>query len=183
MNLMDFDDLLMNFKVLLSEVPAVATALQNQAMAVLVDEYQDTNRLQSDIVDLLAAKHQNITVVGDDAQSIYGFRGADVNNMLHFEQRYPKSARLALTVNYRSTPQVLAMANETLRHADEGFQKDLQAVRPDGSPAVVPCRDVFQQAEFVVQRILDWSTKGFPLTTWRSFIAPIFTRWSCKWSC
>lgn len=164
MNLMDFDDLLMNFKVLLSEVPAVAKALQNQAMAVLVDEYQDTNRLQSDIVDLLAAKHQNITVVGDDAQSIYGFRGADVNNMLHFEQRYPKSTRLALTVNYRSTPQVLAMANETLRHADEGFQKDLQAVRPDGVPsAVVPCRDVFQQAEFVVQRILELVDEGVSL--------------------
>ena len=164
MNLMDFDDLLMNFKVLLNEVPAVAKLLQDRAMAVLVDEYQDTNRLQSDIVDLLAAKHQNITVVGDDAQSIYGFRGADVNNMLHFEQRYPNSRRLALTVNYRSTPQVLALANETLRHADEGFQKDLQSVRPDGVPsAVVPCRDVYQQAEFVVQRVLELVDEGVSL--------------------
>ena len=89
MNLMDFDDLLMNLKVLLSEVPQVAKVLQMQTRAILVDEYQDTNKLQADIVDLLAQQHRNITVVGDDAQSIYGFRGADVYNMLEFENDIP----------------------------------------------------------------------------------------------
>ena len=165
MNLMDFDDLLMNLKVLLSEVPQVAKVLQSQTRAILVDEYQDTNKLQADIVDLLALQHRNITVVGDDAQSIYGFRGADVYNMLDFEKRYPDAVRLALTVNYRSSPQILALANQTLKFSEVGFQKELQPVKPEGVPsAVVPCRDVYQQAEFVVQRILELMDEGVSLS-------------------
>ena len=92
---------------------------------ILVDEYQDTNRLQGDVVDLLALDHQNLCVVGDDAQSIYGFRGAHFANILEFEQRYPTARRFALTVNYRSTPQVLALANASIACNVRQFKKEL----------------------------------------------------------
>lgn len=164
MNVMDFDDLLMNWKILLEEVGPVGTKISARTKAILVDEYQDTNRLQADIVDLMAKVNRNITVVGDDSQSIYRFRGADVRNMLEFEKRYPKVKRLSLLTNYRSTPQVLALANATLRYATEGFKKTLRAIRPEGElPALVPCRDVYQQADFIAQRVLEWRDEGISL--------------------
>jgi len=164
MNLMDFDDLLMNWRVLLEEVQPVADVIKEGARAVLVDEYQDTNALQGAIVDLLAQKHKNVTVVGDDAQCIYGFRGAEVRNMLEFKERYPNAEMRSLTVNYRSTPEILELANASLARAKEGFQKRLQAVRPSGMlPALVPCRDVNMQAEFVAQRILELRDEGVSL--------------------
>src|SRR5512133_3707063 len=111
LNAMDFDDLLLNWKVLLAEREPVRRTLAERYRHVLVDEYQDTNRLQGDVVDLVAAEHRNLCVVGDDAQSIYSFRGAHFANILEFEKRYPEARRYALTINYRSTPQVLALAN------------------------------------------------------------------------
>lgn len=164
MNLMDFDDLLMNWKVLLEEVAPVASHLQNGCKAILVDEYQDTNALQGDIVDLMAKTHKNVTVVGDDAQCIYGFRGAEVENMLGFSDRYPGAKVVKLELNYRSSPQVIDLANATLRRMERHLDKTLRPVRPEGPlPALVPCRDVFMQAEFVAQRILDMRDEGIPL--------------------
>jgi DNA helicase-2/ATP-dependent DNA helicase PcrA len=164
MNMMDFDDLLMNWKVLMEEVAPVGELIASQTRAILVDEFQDTNALQGEIVDRMAKVHRNVTVVGDDAQSIYRFRGADIHNMLDFEGRWSDAKRLSLTVNYRSTPQILAVANATLQHAGEGFKKELVAVRPEGVlPALVPCRDVFQQAEFIAQRILELRDEGVSL--------------------
>jgi len=164
MNLMDFDDLLMNWKILLEEVPAVSEQLAKNCRAILVDEYQDTNSLQADIVDLMARAHKNVTVVGDDAQCIYGFRGAEVENMLSFEQRYDGAGVLPLEVNYRSTPQVLMLANATLRRMNRGYKKELRAIRPEGPlPALVPVRDVFMQAEFIAQRILEMRDEGIAL--------------------
>ena len=163
-NAMDFDDLLLNWKVLLAEHEAVRRAVAGRFSHVLVDEYQDTNRLQGDVVDLLAEGHRNLCVVGDDAQSIYSFRGAHFANILGFEERYPDARRFDLTVNYRSTPQILALANASIAANVRQFEKELSAVRREGTlPAVVPCRDVLQQAAFVAQRVLELRDEGIPL--------------------
>jgi DNA helicase-2/ATP-dependent DNA helicase PcrA len=164
LNAMDFDDLLLNWKLLLAERPEVRARLAGRFRHVLVDEYQDTNRLQGDVVDLVASVHRNLCVVGDDAQCIYGFRGAHFANILDFEQRYPDARRFDLTVNYRSTPQILALANASIAWNVKQFEKELTAVRGEGPmPALVPCRDVQQQAAFVAQRVLELRDEGFPL--------------------
>ncbi len=165
LNAMDFDDLLMNWKVLLAEHEPVRKLLADRFRHVLVDEYQDTNRLQGDIIDLVASGHRNLCVVGDDAQCIYGFRGAHFANILEFEQRYPDATRYDLTVNYRSTPQILELANASIAYNVKQFEKALSSVRSDGTlPALVPCRDVQQQAQFVAQRVLELRDEGIPLT-------------------
>jgi DNA helicase-2/ATP-dependent DNA helicase PcrA len=164
MNAMDFDDLLLNWKILLAEREPVRRALAGRFRHVLVDEYQDTNRLQGDVVDLLAQDHRNLCVVGDDAQSIYAFRGAHFANILEFEKRYPDARRYELTINYRSTPQILSLANASIAHNVRQFEKELSSVRADGTvPALVPCRDVGQQAAFVAQRVLELRDEGIPL--------------------
>jgi len=164
LNAMDFDDLLLNWKILLAEHEPVRRLLAERFRHVLVDEYQDTNRLQGDIVDLLASSHRNLCVVGDDAQSIYSFRGAHFANILEFEKRYPDARRFHLEVNYRSTPQILALANASIDMNVRQFRKELRSVRPDGAlPSLVPCRDVSQQAAFVAQRVLELRDEGIPL--------------------
>ncbi|MEW5852653.1 MAG: ATP-dependent helicase [Myxococcota bacterium] len=163
-NVMDFDDLLMNFKVLLQEGGEVARAVQSRFEHVLVDEYQDTNKLQGDIVDGLVAPHQNVMVVGDDAQAIYGFRGAHFDNILGFPNRHPGARMYRLEVNYRSTPQILDLANASIRKNRARFDKTLRSLRPHGpQPALVPTRDVFEQAAFVAQRILELRDEGVGL--------------------
>jgi DNA helicase-2/ATP-dependent DNA helicase PcrA len=164
-NVMDFDDLLFFWKVLLSEHPPVREALGRRFRYVLVDEYQDTNALQADIVDLLVSSHRNVLVVGDDAQSIYSFRGATFENILGFPERYPDAQVFRLTWNYRSTPEILALANRSIAHNRRGFPKELRAVKGSGArPALVACRDVYQQAEFVAQRLLELRDEGIPLS-------------------
>src|SRR5574342_1008214 len=164
MNAMDFDDLLLHWKILLVEHESVRRSLSERFAHVLVDEYQDTNKLQGDIVDLVASAHRNLCVVGDDAQSIYSFRGAHFANILEFERRYPDARRFDLTVNYRSTPQILALANASIDMNVRQFRKELRSVRPDGLlPSLVPCRDVSQQAAFVAQRVLELRDEGIPL--------------------
>jgi len=165
MNAMDFDDLLLNWKILLVEHEEVRRSLAGRFHHVLVDEYQDTNRLQGDVVDLVASAHRNLCVVGDDAQSIYSFRGAHFANILEFEKRYPDARRFHLTVNYRSTPEILALANASIANNLKQFAKELRSVRPAGTlPGIVPCRDVEQQAAFVAQRVLELRDEGFPLS-------------------
>ncbi len=164
LNAMDFDDLLLNWKILLAERESVRRAVAGRYVHVLVDEYQDTNRLQGDVVDLIAGEHRNLCVVGDDAQSIYAFRGAHFANILEFEKRYPDARRYDLTVNYRSTPQILGLANASIAANVRQFEKELTSVRADGTlPAVVPCREVQQQAAFVAQRVLELRDEGIPL--------------------
>src|SRR4051812_41642666 len=164
MNAMDFDDLLLNWKRLLFDHPEARASLQKRFSAVLVDEYQDTNRLQGEIVDAMAAEHGNVLVVGDDAQSIYAFRGAHFENILKFPERYPGCQQFKLVTNYRSTPPILALANASISCNRKQFQKELRAHRDGGVlPALVPLRDVNQQAEFVAQRILELREEGIPL--------------------
>jgi len=161
---MDFDDLLTNLKELLSEHPGVAQEISERFQHVLVDEYQDTNTLQCDIIDLLAAAHKNLTVVGDDAQSIYGFRGANPANMLGFQERWPAAQVYKLETNYRSTPQILRVANRSIQHNRNQLEKQLSATRPPGSlPALVSVKDTDMQAAFVAQRVMELTGEGIEL--------------------
>lgn len=164
-NAMDYDDLLVNWKRLMETKPEVAAIYRDQFQHVLVDEYQDTNTLQAEIVDLVAEKHRNVMVVGDDAQSIFGWRGANVENILGFQQRYPDAQVFRLETNYRSTPEILMLANASIGQNRRQFQKNLHAVRKsrDFLPALVPARDADQQAAFVVSRVLELRDEGVPL--------------------
>src|SRR6266849_4328578 len=160
-NAMDFDDLLLNWKLLIEEHPEVGGVLKRKFRYILVDEYQDTNRLQAEVVDGMASERRNVMVVGDDAQSIYSFRGASFENILTFPLRFPDTKIYKLETNYRSTRQILALANSAIAHNRYQFKKELQAVRGDGpEPAVVGVDDVFEQASFVAQRILELRDEG-----------------------
>jgi DNA helicase-2/ATP-dependent DNA helicase PcrA len=164
-NAMDFDDLLINWKVLLDDHPEVSGALKRKFRYILVDEYQDTNKLQSEIVDAMAEVRRNVMVVGDDAQSIYSFRGASFENILTFPLRFPDARIFKLETNYRSTRQILELANQSIANNRFQFRKELRAVRGDGpDPAVVGVDDVFEQASFVAQRILELRDEGETLS-------------------
>jgi DNA helicase II / ATP-dependent DNA helicase PcrA len=165
LGLVDYDDLQLFFKILLTEHPGPAAELKDRFEHVLVDEYQDTSRIQGEIVDACAEKHGSLTVVGDDAQSIYGFRGADFRNIIEFPERHEGTVLLKLERNYRSTPEILALANASIAVNRRQFPKVLRAVRPPGSmPALLPLEDADQQATFVAQRVLELSQEeGVPL--------------------
>ncbi|MBK5259301.1 MAG: ATP-dependent helicase [Thermoanaerobaculia bacterium] len=160
-NAMDFDDLLVNWKILLDDHPEVSESLKRRYRHILVDEYQDTNRLQAEIIDAMASVRRNLMVVGDDAQSIYSFRGASFENILTFPLRFPEAQIYKLETNYRSTPQILKLANHSILNNRYQFRKELQAVRGDGpDPAVVGVDDVYEQATFIAQRILELRDEG-----------------------
>jgi DNA helicase-2/ATP-dependent DNA helicase PcrA len=160
-NSMDFDDLLAQWLRLLQEHAAVREHYQRRFQYVLVDEYQDTNKLQSDLIDLLAAQHHNVMVVGDDAQSIYGWRGANFENILKFPERFPDARVYRIETNYRSTPQILEVANAAIAANLRQHPKQLVPARPPGAkPARVACQDAHQQAAFVAQRVLELREEG-----------------------
>lgn len=163
-NAMDFDDLLLNLLKLLRDHEPVRRSLGTQFRYILVDEYQDTNHLQAQIVQWLAEVHHNILVVGDDAQSIYSFRGADISNILEFPKRFPDCRTFKLETNYRSTQPVLDVANEVIKHNVEQFPKTLHHMK-EGSlkPIIVPAVSDEQEAEFIVQKILELRDEGVRL--------------------
>jgi DNA helicase-2/ATP-dependent DNA helicase PcrA len=164
LNVMDFDDLLLNCRKLLTEHPAVSEAYAGRFEHVLVDEYQDTNIIQADIVDLLASVHRNLMVVGDDSQSIYSFRGAHFANIMKFPEKYPECRIFKLETNYRSTPEILHLANLSITNNANQYQKELKAVREKGiRPVLAPAHNVLQQADFVCQRILEFMRDGVDL--------------------
>ncbi|MBI2947273.1 MAG: UvrD-helicase domain-containing protein [Verrucomicrobia bacterium] len=163
-NVMDFDDLLVLWLRLLRDHPDLCERYQRRFQFVLVDEYQDTNKLQSDLIDLLAARHQNVMVVGDDSQSIYSWRGANFQNILQFPQRYPKAAIYKIEINYRSTPEILALANAAIAPNRQQFAKVLTSARKSGmKPVLAPCSDGAEQARFVAQRALELRDEGIEL--------------------
>jgi DNA helicase II / ATP-dependent DNA helicase PcrA len=163
-NVMDFDDLLLNWRALLTDHEEVASALAASYQHILVDEYQDTNRIQAEIVDLMARTRKNVMVVGDDAQAIYSFRGASFENIITFPLRWPDCRVFALETNYRSTPEILRLANDSIACNRYQFPKELRAVRPSGpEPALAGLGDVHEQASFVAQRILDLRDEGIAL--------------------
>jgi DNA helicase-2/ATP-dependent DNA helicase PcrA len=159
--LMDFDDLLSFLLRLLIEHKDVRETLAGQFLYLLVDEYQDTNAIQGAIVDLLASKHRNITVVGDDSQSIYSFRGASFENIITFKQRYPDAEEFRLETNYRSIVEILDLANAVIERNKRRLPKQLRAKRSSGlKPAVVPAQDHYVQARFIAEYILHLLDEG-----------------------
>ena len=118
--LMDYDDLLANLVLLLRQQEPVRAMLSDRFKYIMVDEYQDTNKVQAEIVKLLCFKHQNVMVVGDDAQSIYSFRGSTIKNILEFPREFPESRIIKLEENFRSTQPILNLANEILRRGTVG---------------------------------------------------------------
>ena len=160
-NAMDFDDLLALWLRLIQKEAEVRETYQRRFQFVLVDEYQDTNKLQSDLIDLMAARHQNVMVVGDDAQSIYAWRGANYQNILKFPERYPAAKVYKIETNYRSTPEILNVANAAISANVQQFAKELAPARKPGEkPVLVVCNDASEQAAFVAQRVLELREEG-----------------------
>jgi DNA helicase-2/ATP-dependent DNA helicase PcrA len=163
-NAMDFDDLLALWLKLLQENTDVREHYQRRFQFILVDEYQDTNKLQGDLIDLLAARTKNVTVVGDDAQSIYAWRGANFLNILEFPKRYPGANVFKIETNYRSTPEILKVANAAIAANRNQFTKNLAPSRKSGlKPALVACVDAAQQAAFIAQRVMELPDEGVNL--------------------
>lgn len=159
--LLDYDDLLSSWLRLLMEDKEIRDILSDQFLHILVDEYQDTNAIQGAIIDLLASKHRNLTVVGDDSQSIYSFRGANFKNIITFKERYPDAGEYRLETNYRSTPEILALANVSISINTERLPKNLHAIRPQGvKPAIVACYDHLTQSRFLSEYILHLLDEG-----------------------
>ncbi len=164
-NSLDFDDLLEKTLRMLKEHEEIAAFYRRQFQFILVDEYQDTNKIQADLIDLLAAEHQNVMVVGDDAQSIYSWRGANFQNILAFPRRYPNAQVFKIELNYRSVPEILQVANAAIASNTQQFRKNLSATRPTNSarPAMVALNDGGEQALFIAQRILELRDEGIEL--------------------
>jgi DNA helicase-2/ATP-dependent DNA helicase PcrA len=163
-NAVDFDDLMLYALRLFNDNPKVLKDYQYQFQFILVDEYQDTNALQGELVTLLAGQHGNIMAVGDDAQSIYSWRGADFRYIIDFPKRYPNARVYRIETNYRSVPEVLELANESIKANVDQFEKKLQATRDSAGmrPAVVGVGSPAEQAMFVSQRIEELAAEGIP---------------------
>src|SRR3954468_14645055 len=164
-NSVDFDDLLQKTLLMVQQNERIAEIYRRQFQFILVDEYQDTNKIQADLVDLLAREHRNLMVVGDDAQSIYSWRGANFQNILEFPKRYPDAQVFKIELNYRSVPEILRVANAAIAANVQQFRKELAAPRPSNSfrPAIVGLNDGSEQARFVAQRILELRDEGIEL--------------------
>jgi DNA helicase-2/ATP-dependent DNA helicase PcrA len=163
-NLVDYDDLLLFWALMVEQSPALAERICGLYDHVLVDEYQDTNLLQARILRGLCRGHANITVVGDDAQSIYSFRGAHFRNILDFPKHFPNAQVVTLEQNYRSTQPILDVTNTLISRALERFTKTLWTQRGGSdAPWLVTARDEQQQTRFVVDRILELHENGTPL--------------------
>ncbi len=161
----DFDDLLELWLQLLQRSPETSELFANRFASILVDEYQDTNALQSAIIEAIAP-HNRIMAVGDDAQCIYTWRGADFENIRTFPDRHENCRLFKIETNYRSTPEILAFANGVLfgQSASVGFEKELRPTRKTGfSPAVITTTDTTSQADFIVRRIEELADDGFNL--------------------
>lgn len=160
---LDYDDLLFYWRELLAD-DAVARQLGGRFDHVLVDEYQDTNSVQADILRGMRKYNNNIMVVGDDAQSIYSFRAANVRNILDFPKQFPGTTVITLEQNYRSVEPILETTNTLISHARERFTKALWSSRREGEkPILVTCRDESSQDRFVVDRILEHYEQGVAL--------------------
>jgi DNA helicase-2/ATP-dependent DNA helicase PcrA len=164
-HMLTYDDLLVRLRETLEENQDLCRRLSDQYRYVMVDEYQDTNRLQAQIVRLLAATHDNVAVVGDECQSIYSFRGASFKNMLEFPALFPQARLIKLEENFRSTQPVLDVANAIISEASEGYDKRLFSRSSEGeAPLLVSARDENEQSRFVAQRIEELREEGVPLS-------------------
>jgi DNA helicase-2/ATP-dependent DNA helicase PcrA len=164
-NCMDYDDLLGEWSRLLRDFPDQRKAQARLFRHILVDEMQDTNAVQAELVETLAREGAgNLTAVGDDAQSIYRFRGANYDNILKFPERNPGTTIFRLETNYRSTPEIVAFTNASIAHNATGFAKTLVSARASGvRPLVVPASDGHEEADFLCQQILEARDGGVSL--------------------
>ena len=158
-SLFDYDDLLLYLKFLMEDNENIRKKLSNQYKYILVDEYQDTNTLQADIIKLLAAEHNNVMAVGDDAQSIYSFRGANYRNIMDFPKMFGDKDDvkiIKLEQNYRSTQPILKLTNQIIKKAKEKYTKTLFSDRKSEiMPALICAKDTQMEAEFICQRVLE----------------------------
>lgn len=162
--LLDYDDLLIHLRDLLAGNEEIRQRLSERYRFILVDEYQDTNRLQSQIIRLLAASHDNVMVVGDDAQSIYSFRGADFRNIMDFPRDFPGTKLVYLEENYRSTQPILTLTNEIIQRAKERYEKTLFTHKKEGgTPLLIRAENEQMQSRFVCQKVLELREEGVPL--------------------
>lgn len=164
-NSMDFDDLLVLTLKLFKQDEDLLGLYRKRFRHILVDEYQDTNAVQSELIDLLAGGGASVMAVGDDAQSIYSWRGADMGNILSFPKRHEGCQVHKIETNYRSVPEILDLSNAAIRANRARFDKDLRSARPmlGVKPALVPLEDPSTQAAFVAQRMLELRDEGIPL--------------------
>jgi DNA helicase-2/ATP-dependent DNA helicase PcrA len=163
-NLVDYDDLLLYWALLLENSSELADRVAGAVDHILVDEYQDTNLLQSRILRGMCRAHRNITAVGDDAQSIYAFRGASIRNILDFPRDFPGAQVMALEQNYRSTTPILSVTNTVIAAAQERYTKHLWTAKEGGElPWLVTAQDEQQQTRFVADRILELHEENVPL--------------------
>lgn len=153
-NAIDFDDII-NFTInILTENPDVLEYYSEKFKYVLVDEYQDTNKAQFTLITLLAARHGNITVVGDNDQGIYSFRGADISNILNFEKDFPGTKIIKLEQNYRSTKNILNAANAVIKNNSKKYEKSLWTEKEDGKlPQLHVCDNEYDEAMYVAEEI------------------------------
>lgn len=162
--LMDYDDLLVNLRRLLTEQDGIRRKLSRQFRYILVDEYQDTNLLQAMIAALLASEHANLMVVGDDSQSIYAFRGAQFKNIMDFPKIFPNTRVTTLEQNYRSTQPILDFTNAIIASAKEKYTKNLfSEISGEQKPVYLQALNEREQAQFICQRILELREEGIPL--------------------
>ena len=162
-NLFNYDDILLKFDQMLTDYSNIARRIEDTYRYIMVDEYQDTNTLQDSIIRKIRTKNTNLMVVGDDMQSIYKFRGADVQNILSFPKRYTNCKVIYLTENYRSSQEILNLANHVMTNATEGYQKNLRAqFSSQELPKVYGVNDTKTEAEFVLNRIKAKHAEGIP---------------------
>ena len=162
-NLFNYDDILLKFDQMLTDYSNIARRIEDTYRYIMVDEYQDTNTLQDSIIRKIRTKNTNLMVVGDDMQSIYKFRGADVQNILSFPKRYTDCKVIYLTENYRSSQEILNLANHVMTNATEGYQKNLRAqFSSQELPKVYGVNDTKTEAEFVLNCIKAKHAEGIP---------------------
>lgn len=162
--LMDYDDLLVYFRDVLANVPEVRAEVSNRFQYVMVDEYQDTNRIQAEIVRHIGGGHNNVMAVGDDSQSIYSFRGADFRNIMDFPKLFPDTKMIRLEENYRSTQSILETTNAIISRAQERYTKTLfSSIEGGGRPVLYGAKDESDQARFVAKKIASLHNQGKPL--------------------
>lgn len=164
-SLLDYDDLLVYLKDLLANHEQVRLALSRKYKYIMVDEYQDTNKLQAYIVCLLACEHNNVMVVGDDSQSIYSFRGADFKNIMEFPKIFKGAKIITLEENYRSTQPILSLTNSVISRAKEKFEKTLYTKKKGTNlPVFVDAIDEHHQSRYVADKVLELREEGLELS-------------------
>ena len=163
-NALDFDDIIMKTVEMFKKHPQILSYYQNRFKHILVDEYQDTNMAQYQLVRMLAAKHRNLCVVGDDDQCIYSFRGADIRNILEFEQDFPDATVIRLEQNYRSTQTILNAANSVIDHNFGRKKKTLWTDNGEGDKInLFTLEDEHQEAYFIARKLMNWFYRRYKL--------------------